>query len=489
MPVVGTPARLSTQTLLLATLPAVIVGLLIRAWVMRSPLLALNSDEAITGLQAFEVLHGRFRLVVAGNDYGATTETYLIAPLLTFWTGVWPLRVMSALLSVVAAYALYRLALPIYDGVTATALSLIGWTTSGAIVLLWSRPYMGYATGFIAQVTALALACHAMRTSKHLARTALWAGIASGLAIWSHPMFGAVALLALITPSVLRWRQLVHWWLSLAAGGLLGVCPWLLYVAIHGEPRAAFATVRATYSERLRDFFIELLPRGFGLRAPDGSWLSPPGLAATAAAVLIIAALGGLVLLTVRKGAQAVPILVAGLLTFPCLALFAPLAFSADGRYSLPFLPQLLMGIGAWSLLLPDHVRNSPWLVVSIPTIWALAFCVPILHHQSDWQLVDPDRDAKQVVTELDSRDITYLAGDYWETYLVDYLADNSLTVSADLSVRLAEEAQQVRVADPHQVAYIYTNGTNPSLALPKDQYELLKIGNYDLYLPVKAFG
>src|SRR5450755_423863 len=100
MPVVVTPARLSTQTLLLATLPAVIVGLLIRAWVMRSPLLALNSDEAITGLQAFEVLHGRFRLVVAGNDYGATTETYLIAPLLTFWTGVWPLRVMSALLSV-----------------------------------------------------------------------------------------------------------------------------------------------------------------------------------------------------------------------------------------------------------------------------------------------------------------------------------------------------------------------------------------------------
>ena len=127
--------------------------------------------------------------------------------------------------------------------------------------------------------------------------------------------------------------------------------------------------------------------------------------------------------------------------------------------------------------------------MVSIPTIWALAFCVPILHHQSGWQLVDPDRDAKQVVTELESRDITYLAGDYWETYLVDYLADNSLTVSADLSVRLAEEAQQVRAADPHQVAYIYTNGTNPSLALPKDQYEFLKIGNYDLYLPVKAFG
>jgi len=91
----------SIKTLLVAAIPAIVIGLLIRAWVVRSPLLAMNSDEALTGLQTWEVLDGRFRLIVAGNDYGATTETYLFAPILAIWSGVWPLRVMSVLLSAV----------------------------------------------------------------------------------------------------------------------------------------------------------------------------------------------------------------------------------------------------------------------------------------------------------------------------------------------------------------------------------------------------
>src|SRR5918998_2471255 len=70
--------RVPTRILLLACLPAVAVGLLIRVWLMRTSLTVLNADEGITGLQAFEVLRGRFRLVVAGNDYGSTTETYLL---------------------------------------------------------------------------------------------------------------------------------------------------------------------------------------------------------------------------------------------------------------------------------------------------------------------------------------------------------------------------------------------------------------------------
>jgi hypothetical protein len=144
---------------------------------------------------------------------------------------------------------------------------------------------MGYPTGFIAQVAAVALACHAMRGTQRLARTALFAGLATGFAIWSHPMFGVVALLALITPSVYRVRELRRWWLPLAAGGLVGISPWLLFMADHGWPKPALATVRTTYSERLENFVTELLPRAFGLRAPDGSWLSPTGLAVVVAAI------------------------------------------------------------------------------------------------------------------------------------------------------------------------------------------------------------
>ena len=208
---------------------------------MHTSLVPLNADEGVTGLQAYEVLRGKFRLIVAGNDYGSTTETYLIAPFLAFWSGVWPLRIVPIALSAVAGYALYRLARPIFGRVPAAALALIGWTTSGAVTMLFLRPYMGYTTGYIALIAALALACHAMRTEQRLARTAGFAGFAAGFAIWSHPIFGTVALLALIAPTLYRRRALRRWWLPLAAGGVLGVSPWLLFMAQNGLPAVSHA--------------------------------------------------------------------------------------------------------------------------------------------------------------------------------------------------------------------------------------------------------
>ena len=477
-------ARVSTRTLLLACLPAVAVGLLVRVWLMRTSLSSFNADEGITGLQAFEVLSGHFRTVVAGNEYGSTTETYLFAPFLAFWTGVWPLRILPIVLSGVAGYALYLLGQPIFGRVPAAALALIGWTTSGAVALLFLRAYMGYTTGFIAQVAALALACHAMRTKEQLARTAVVAGFAAGFAVWSHPVFGTVALLALIAPTLYRWRELRRWWLPLAAGGVLGVSPWLLFIGQNGWPKSALATVSTTYPERLRNFVTELLPRAFGLRTPAGDWVGPDALAVALAALLIISSMVGMVVLVLLKGTQTLPILVAGVLAFPFLAVFTPLGFVADGRYAMPFLPQLLMGLGAWLLLIPDRVRHSPWLLVTVPTVWAVVLTVPVIHQQVGWEWLDPDADAKQVVSDIESRGIRYVAGDYWGSYLADYLADGRLQAAVDVSVRLADEQAVVNAADPSQVAYVYYDGATPRLRMPIENYEQLNVGQYDLYLP-----
>ena len=490
MPVIADPepARregVSTRILLLACLPAVVVGLLVRAWLTRTSLSALNSDEGVTGLQTFEVLSGRFRLVVAGNEYGSTTETYLFAPFLAFWTGVGPLRVLPVLLSAVAGYALYRLARPILGRVPAAAVALVGWTTSGAVALIFLRAYMGYTTGFIAQVAALALACHAMRTEQKLARTALLAGLAGGFAVWSHPVFGTVALLALTVPTLYRWRELRRWWLALAAGGVLGASPWLLFMTQNGRPESALATVATTYSERLTRFVTELLPRGFGLRTPGGDWVGSDAVAIGAAALLISLSTVGMALLVVLKGWPALPIAVAGFLAFPFLALFPPLGFVEDGRYALPLLPQLLTGLGAWLLLVPERIRHSPWLVVTVPTAWVLVLCVPVVHQQVAWEWLDPNADAKQVVRELESRQIRYVAGDYWTTYVADYLSDGRLRSAVDVSVRLAEDQAAVNAADPSQVASLYYDGAPPDLRMPAHRYERVDVGNYDLYVPL----
>ncbi|MGS0683587.1 hypothetical protein ACVBEQ_00280 [Nakamurella sp. GG22] len=474
----------TSRVLLLAALPAVVIGVLLRYWVGHTWLLSLNSDEALVGLQAREVLDGTFRLMVAGNDYGSTTESYLAAPLMLFSTGAWPLRLLAAALSVVAAYALFRLARLFFAAAPALAIALVFWSASGAMVILWSRPYMGYPTGIAAQIAGVALACYAMRSPRRLGRTALLAGLATGFAVWSHPMFGIVALLALIPPTVLhrtRWRE---WWLPVAAGGLIGVLPWIVYILTNGAPAQAQATVQATYPERLQIFATELLPRAFGLRLPDGRWLGPVPLVQLAAAVLIIGAFAGLVLLVVKKGSSALPLLVAGVLAFPCLAVFPQLAFSADARYALPFLPQLLIGLGAWLLLLPARVRESPWLVAVLPTAWALLLCVPVLSQQASWTLTDPERAPSAVVRALDDAGVQYVRGDYWATYLIDYLADGRLAVRPDFPVRLQAEAAAVDAADPDRVALVYVSGVPPTLVLPRSDYQLVQVDGYDIYLP-----
>lgn len=477
-------AGVSTQTLLLACLPAVAVGLAIRAWLMSTPLAEFNADEGVTGLQAYGVLQGDFRLMVAGNDYGSSTETYLFAPFLTFWNGVAPLRILPIALSTIAAYAIYRLARPMLGRVPAMLVALIGWTTSGAVALLFLRVYMGYTTGFIALVVALALACRAMRTER-LVSTAAWAGFAAGFAMWSHPIFGTVALLALIAPTWSHRQALRRWWLPLAAGGVLGVGPWLVYIAQTGLPTSASAVVDTTYLERLTGFVTGLLPRAFGLQTQVGSWIGPEPLVVTVAAVLVVGSMVGMVLLVVRRGRQAVPILVAGVLAFPCLALYAPLGSINDARYALPFLPMVLMGLGAWLLLIPERIRSSPWLLVTVPTVWALLLSVPVVQQQAGWNWADPNVSSKQLVTELDARQIHYVAGDYWGAYLVDYLGAGRFQAAVHVPVRFEKQQAAVEAAPPQEVAFVYQDGQTPYLRMSADRYEKLDIGPWDLYVPV----
>jgi hypothetical protein len=290
----------------------------------------------------------------------------------------------------------------------------------------------------------------------------------------------------LIAPTLYRRRALRGWWLPLTAGGVLGVSPWLVFIAQNGLPESATPVVETTYPERIARFVVELLPRAFGLRPElGGDWVGNDAVAAGIAGLLIVSSIVGMVLLVIRKGRQALPILVAGVLAFPVLALYAPLGSIADGRYALPFLPELLMGLGAWLLLIPERIRDSPWLVITVPTVWALLSCVPVVHHQVGWQWIDPDAGTKQMVSELETRQIPYIAGDYWCAYLVDYLGAGRFQAAVHVPVRFDQENATVNAADPSQVAFVYQDGQVPHLRMPVDHYQMMNIGAFDLYLPI----
>ena len=123
--------------------------------------------------------------------------------------------------------------------------------------------------------------------------------------------------------------------------------------------------------------------------------------------------------------------------------------------------------------------------MITVPTVWAILACVPVVHQQAGWQWIDPDTDAKRMVSELETRQIPYIAGDYWGAYLVDYLGAGRLQAAVHLPVRFDEENATVNAADPSEVAFVYQDGQIPHLRMPADHYQMMDIGLFDLYVPV----
>lgn len=467
----------------LACLPAVLVGIGIRVWVMRSPLLPLNADEASTGLQAWGVLHGDFKAIVSGNQYGAATESYLFAPFLAVWTGPVTLRVLSIGLSMVAAVALYLLAREFVSRALALCAALIGWSMSAAVVMVWTRPYMGYTTGFIAEVVAILAATRAMERKDHLGRLALLGGVAAGFAIFSHPMFGIVSVLALIPPTVVHVRQFTRWWLPAAIGGVVGISPWLVFIARNGPPSGP--QLESTYVGRVGGFVVDMMPRLIGLRAANGTWLGGlPWLVMLIVGVVLAGALVGLILLLRRRGRRSWPILLCGVLAFPALSVVPALVGHADARYGFPFIPPLVVGLAGLGLLLPARLRQSPALVAVVPTLWALVACVPMIHHQIGWTTDNPDAGAEQAADYLVDHGAVAVGGEYWATYLADYLADDALKVRPDLWVRFPDDAVAFDQVPVPERFFIYTTGLPPNLPLPAEDYEKVTVGGYDIYVP-----
>src|SRR2546425_7372329 len=67
----------------LFVLTGIAAGVVIRVWILRSPLLGgyLDSDEAVPGLMARHFLHGELSTFYWGQAYGGTSEVGLIAAL------------------------------------------------------------------------------------------------------------------------------------------------------------------------------------------------------------------------------------------------------------------------------------------------------------------------------------------------------------------------------------------------------------------------
>jgi hypothetical protein len=462
-------------------LPAAALSLALHVWAVMSPVAVVNADEAMTGLQAYNVLQGHVALVVEGNGYGGALESYLTTPILLVTSGTVALKAVPVFLSFVFGFAMAWASTPLLGRRVAVIACAVTWISSGASVSLWSHNYLGYASGAIALVMSLGCAVRAVRTWSPA--VVFGAGFSAGFALWGHPVFGLLAGLGCLSILVRR-RGLLY----AGLGAVTGALPWLIYLGGHEFPPVPVLVRSTTYLERVQILVTELLPSGFGLRTVSGHWVEPFFLTAAAAALLIVVALAGLVMLPRWAGPEALPFTISGIGAFPVLAIFQAMSFSTDGRYSVAFLPMLLVGLFGWSRAGSATAQPRLRVAAAIPLVWGFLACVPSLHATSGWVWENPNRDAEDAVVQLRERGVTAVRGDYWAVYLLDYYGQGQLDSLPDSAPRLLEDAARARATPAAHVAFVYEAGSVEAGAVtlpgPSADYQSIPAGRWEIWLP-----
>lgn len=292
------PGRLAVLVLVLAA------GLRALYWLLPE----LDGDMAMWGVQALDILAGRFSFLFSGELFGGNLEAWLAAPLFAvFGAGPRVLCLAPIAFSLGLVWLVWRIGRAELG--PAGGLMAMAWAGLGPWFLMqqsW-EPKGAYSEAPLLALACFGLTLRLLRAAVHPAGRpgpiAWWLGLLAGLGLWTHllmlPAVAACALLALIQrPRLLQSRHAV---LALA-GLVLGSLPlWLISLpqGLFSEEVISGQGRRLELAGPLADLWQQGLPTFLGLlppnRLPDPAWW--PGLRL----VLLGGAIAGLATLLLRR--------------------------------------------------------------------------------------------------------------------------------------------------------------------------------------------
>jgi hypothetical protein len=484
---------LPMRPIAIAATVVLIAGLALRWWLLRSPYGMLNSDEALTGLGAYDVIHGHPGLLIGESVYGGTAESWLAAPFVALLGGSATLLKIVTIIEWLAACGVVAWALrPLFGRARALAVGALLWVQSGAFVLLSTSAYLGYGSGVLCCSAALGCLLRSLQPM-YAARYAVLAGLFSGLAVWGHPLFVVPLLPAMLAAWWLQRGTAWRGWLTrVVVGGLVGASPLLTWNVLHrGASLKPMPQVRVTtYRERLEIIFAQLTPRSFGLRIPDGGWLYPRRLGMAAVAIILVLGLAGLVVLA-RRRRHGLVLAAAGLPALPFIALFPNAWYADDGRYFLPVSIGLFTGLVSLTLLV-NHRRRFTRNMVSVGLglavlTWGLCSCGPWFRRLVPRHPSDPEVAVRTAVERLDAAHIRGVAGEYWAVYRIAYRADARIAAAVQAGPnRFHRQQVDVENMPAASVAYVYLDYADHPDEVPNNAvgYERVVVSPFILYLP-----
>jgi hypothetical protein len=404
-----------------------LAGVVLRIWVLRSPLGDADSDEAITGLMAMHALHGHFRALYWGANYAGTFEVLLTAGVFAvFGPSTIALKSVPIGLSAIAAVLVWRVGREYFDDQAGRLAAIVFWIFPGATVLLLMKAQVVYASGTCFILVSLLLARRLRERPDP--RQLFLLGLMGGLCLWATPLLLTAWAPIAATVVARTWRKpLAN--LAAVAGGVLGALPWIWYSLTQGWAtleQQKGVSVHTTYLGRLKGALADLYPLLLGLRKPlTLEWIVTPALGWTLYAVIFV---GMLVVAFLRYRAKVLPLL-APVVAFPFLyAIFSTSWYWIEPRHGSFVSPVLLLlGVG----LVPRR-----WPIQLLVGVLALALTVNVIQLERDYGVrsgsatIAPG-ELGDVIRTMEARGLDTCYADYWIAYRIDFESDEDIICPA----------------------------------------------------------
>ena len=457
--------------MLAAQVGLVAFGVAARLWILARPMGALDSDEAVIGLMARQILHGQLPTFFWGQSYGGSHEAILAAALFALvGPSTLALKAVPLALSAVAALLTWRIGRLLLGEAAGRWAGVVFWAWPPAFVWWATKASVYWGSLCLALVALLELCRLGARAAgtpaggtREIAEAGI-CGLFTGLAWWANPQTLCVLVPAYLwfAPALLRRRRLLP---VLGALALVGAAPWIRYNLVHQWASLHFppqAAAGGGYPQRVRGFFQVALPIALGWRISfTEAWvLGGAGVAATVVLVAGFAVwLSQAAIRSLRSSGARPPreVILVGLMaaTYPFLFAISPYSwFVAHPRYLLFLSPTLALLLG-YALGHPgkDGARQGAvrWAWVPVTGI-ALALSVGGLIAMDAPGVTAPNAPDVGVPASLAPLEalltryqVQTAFADYWLAYATTFETHEATVVTPTYVVRDQAIDQQVR--------------------------------------------
>jgi 4-amino-4-deoxy-L-arabinose transferase-like glycosyltransferase len=411
----------------------------LRLYLLLGSQVIIEADEALVGLQAFDILRGERPIFYPGQAYGGSLESYLVAAVFRL-LGASPLtlKLIPFLFSTLFIFMTYQLAKEIYNPPIGLLSALFVALCPVLLTAFSLKTWGGYSqTPVLGNLALILLQRILSRRAQDegLWKATLGLGFLSGLGLWVNPQYfyylGPVVLLLLARAKRVGLIGLA----AFAVGCPLGGLPLLLANLSRSQDAMGNLILEGVVPARdfwysfkaaVSYFFTDALPTLWGLRPIKGELAITPAFVVIPlylAAMLICLWLVGRDLLARRYNPAIV--LAATLILAPFVFILAALTN------------------GNWMVIIPDSGILARYLM-------PLYSVVPILLAAFIWRLRSFSRPLALALVAL------VLTVNLWSNLSVDPV--NTMRCVFENVPLPASDKALIDFLDSESVRYVYTN-------------------------------